>query len=245
MSNPEVGLAVIVGLDGSGKSTTARVAAERLSEAYPSKRIKVADSTGLHAYEEGVLKKSYFGKLERLEPCGGVSIMNTCARLGAFTLGRKRVSRQGCRETDLLISVRDPDRIEPATYSAIYANSLAGKISAERRLRFFDRFTRSQYADSIIQLAIDLDPLRDRLLERSAGAELDPHESTEKLEIAAAELPAVVDAYNGLFGTDTYEVQALRPDTIDTVAALIEPQLYEGQRGETGRFEAVSYPLAA
>ena len=213
---------VIEGLDGSGKSYTARHTAQDLSELYPRARIGMADSTGLYDYRAGQLVSHKYPKLECIEPVVGEGRLKTVARLGAFTLTRKLIDYQGLRRSDLLISVRDPQRVDPATYSTVYHPGIFGRMSAASRLEFFDRFTNAEYPDAIVDLIVSPERAAMLTAERVATS---PHETIDSLEKLSIELPAVLHAYTEAYGVPVLEVEGGLKDTVaaatDTAERLL------------------------
>lgn len=230
-------IALLEGLDGSGKSTTAQAVAQNISENRPEARIAVADSTGLYLYHCGRLLVHQYGGLLDLEPHSNQGRTSTLAHLGAFALGRKLVDYQGMKRSDLLISVRDPHRVEPASYSAVYS-PLLGKLSTGQRLTVFDAITRAPYAAAIIRLDVPLAAARTHIDTNETG--FDPHETTEKLAFMAGELPRVIDVYRQRFGAVVTELEGLQPTTADMATAAVEPLL-----GQSRVLVAVNYPSAA
>lgn len=215
----------IEGLDGCGKSQTAIEAAQKLSEFYPKSKIGVSDSTGLSVYTQGELIIHTYKNIERLEPRKDQSALGKIAYLGAFTLGRRIADYNGIRQTDLLIGVRDPHRIEPAAYSAVYSQAMR-KIPPLRRLKIFDRLTDAPYADTLIRLHASAGAVQENIHKRAA---VDPHETAEKLTVIAEELPLILGGYAKLFGSKLHEVEGLCTDTTDSVAESIEPLLGSGR----------------
>jgi hypothetical protein len=216
-------LVFIEGLDGAGKSTTAQQAAQDLSQSYPTSRIHVTDSTGLYAFRNGELTSHRFERLPNLEPHRSMSPVNAAAHLIGFTLGRRFIDGQ-VAGTDLHISVRDSHRIEPAVYASVYGFSAFGRISPERRLSLLDVLTCSPYANSVIHLQANPNDI-EQTMTTNGNVMNDPHETREKLDIVAHELPRVIGAYERLYGARVDEIEALTAKTTDEVAAALEPLL--------------------
>lgn len=215
MNKPRVPLVLIEGIDGSGKSTTGYQVAENLSKAHPRAGIHLTDSTGLYAFRHGVLAEHRYSQLSRLEPRGTMSTLSSVAHLGAFAVARRSIDGR-VRESDLHISVRDSHRIDPALYASAYGLWGVARLAPERRLDLFDRLTWAPYASSIVYLQADVDAVK-------LDGERDPHETHEKLEMAASELPALIRAYQDLSGGHIAEIKALTPETIDQATTTIEP----------------------
>lgn len=213
---------VIESLDGAGKSTTAEGVALNLSLQYRDERIAVIDSTGVQRFQSGQQVGSSWQRIEGLEPQEGQGRLRTAARLGAFTVARRFAETRAMLGADLVIGVRDPFRIDPATYSVVYGLGKISKMSAEDRLKIFDRFTHSPHPTAIIHLLTDSEKLH---IQPCQNGSMAYHETSEKLQLIADELPMVLDAYQSLYGSPIEAVTALRPDTIDNVTACIEPVL--------------------
>jgi hypothetical protein len=213
--------AYIEGVDGSGKTKTAHGVAQVLGEQYPNARIQVADSSGVVVYRNGETIAKRFGWLESMEPRSNVSHPRMLAQLVGFTAVRRAAN---IGSTDLLLSARDPHRINPAVYAKIYIPELFGRLSAAARLALFDHLTYAPPADRIIHLQTP-DAAMPAIVGLPEGVEVDPHETPEKMAIALYELPLVLSAYMHSFGTPVSEVAALTPTTVDQAAALLEPLL--------------------
>lgn len=211
---------VVEGLDGSGKSYTALHTAQNLSELYPKSRISVADSTGLYDYRAGQVVRHCFGRLAEIEPSVGQGRLQTTARLGAFTVARKLIDVQGLRRSDLLISVRDPQRVDPATYSPIYHPGIFGKLSAVQRLGIFDRLTQARYPDAIVDLIVS--PERAAVLMEQRAEASSPHETPANMETLARELPDVLHAYTELYGVPVVEVEGALAQTVSVATETAE-----------------------
>lgn len=224
MNNSERGtLVVIEGLDGSGKSTTAQDSAISLSELYPDASIGVADSTGLYSYQNGELQDHRYSRLIELEPKAGAGKLHTVGALGAFTLARKFVDYQGLKRSDVLVSVRDPQRVDPAAYSAVYNPGVLGRMSADARLRVFDKVARTGYPDAIIQLTTNPELAQANATNLAERDFTCPHEDLEKMAILAEELPLVLRAFSRMFDRPVHEVGGLLPSTVEMTVGKIEP----------------------
>jgi thymidylate kinase len=211
--------AVIESIDGMGKSTAAQAAAQQISEAYPGKHIAVVDSTGVFGYNDGELTSHTWTNMEALEPHQTKSRLLAAAKLGTFTMARRMAEKRALRNSDLVIGVRDPFRVDPATYALVFGPSNVQNVSPVARLRFFDRFATAPHPDTIIHLHSETQkPNVD-----AYNGELDSHETPEKLAMIAEELPHVLEGYTRLFGSRIAQVEALRPASSDEVAAQIEP----------------------
>ncbi len=219
MKLPSSPIAIIEGIDGSGKSTVAQFAAEQLSEMYPSRSIGVTDSTGFFLFQGGEIVAHEFNTIEKLSVDNSHSKIDALARLGAFTIARKALDYRGMARSDFLLSVRDAHRIDPATYAAVYAGPL-GRLSTVRRLGFFDRISHSPRADAIVHLQASPEAAETSL----AGVEgpTAPHVTRAKLEAVAAELPIVLNAYKKLFGCSIEEVPALEHSTVEQTVQFLE-----------------------
>lgn len=220
--SPKGSLVIIEGLDGSGKSTAAQEVAHTVSQERPTAHIAVTDSTGLYKYKNGELTEHRFSTLAKLEPTDADNSVQTLGKLGVFTAARKYVDYVASQSSDLLISVRDPDRVDPATYASVYLPGLLGKLSATQRLRFFDRFTYSKYPDAIISLTVSPDDAKANI---SVREERCHHETDESFTQIAEELPLVLRAFTRLYGTPVHEVEGLKHDTAEHAIVKIKPLL--------------------
>ncbi len=220
--SPNGSLVIIEGLDGSGKSTVAQEVAHVVSEEQPAARVVVTDSTGLYRYKGGELTEHRFSTLAKLEPTDADNTVTTLSKLGIFTTARKYIDHVASHSSDLLISVRDADRVDPATYASVYLPGLLGKLSAAQRLRFFDHFTHSKYPDAIISLTVSPDDAKANI---SVREERGHHESDESFTQIAEELPLVLRAFTRLYGTPVHDVEGLKHDTAEHAIVKIEPLL--------------------
>jgi hypothetical protein len=193
---------VFEGISGSGKSSAALDVAGNLSEAYPSSNINVVDSTGIHRYHQGEITSHSWPWLDNLVPEHGKK--GSAMRLGAFTLLRRMADERLSRDTDLTISVRDPFRIDPATYAAIFAPGTLGKLSPERRLSIFNGITSARHPDAVVHLHTT-------------------PETEEKIHIVSEQLPKVLDRYQKIYGIPLIAVEALAPSTFSEIASRVEP----------------------
>lgn len=214
---------LIESIDGSGKTTTAIGAAQKLSEAYSSSTIKVVDSNGVYFYRNGNLEGRHMENLANLEPHQNSSKIVKIAKLGAFTVGRRMADSILTGNADLVVSVRDPFRIDPATYSPIYMPSIFKRFTTESRLRLFDKLTWAPHPQEIIHLHADASSVLSNLNERP---QKDEQDTPENLQYAVNELGLVIQGYQRLFGSKAVNVEALKPQTIDEVAEHIEPVLH-------------------
>lgn len=210
---------VIESIDGSGKSTTGLAVAQRLSEEYPESKIKVADSNGVTTFENGEQTKARGRWIESLEPHGGSKITRL-ARLGMFTVARRMSESAASHEADLLIGIRDPYRVDPATYAIIFGPKKLRQMSAAGRLALFDKFTHAPDPQLIVRLNANCEQASQKALSRG---DTDEHESLEKMQMVAHELPNVINEYSQAWGVPVQTVEALSPQTVDQVSMAIEP----------------------
>lgn len=211
--------AVLESVDGMGKSTAAQDVALRLSENYPNQRITVVDSDGIFRYGRGALTSRTLPWLEKLEPHQTKSKLACASRLGIFTVARRMAEASVTYNSDLVIGVRDPYRIDPAAYSLLFGPSFVKNMSPASRLRLFNGVARAPHPDTIIHLHTD----SAAPMPNTAGDALDPHEAPDKLQIIADELPLIMDSYAKLYGSQVRQVEALQPSTSDMIAAQLEP----------------------
>lgn len=214
-------LVIIGGLDGSGKTTAAQHTARALSGEYPRKRIVVTDSTGMWRFQQGALVEHGAAQLEHHKPMTGASRLRAAVDLGAFTLGRRKLNARAVSDADLVISVRDPHRIDPALYAGIYGPSVLKKLPPHRRLALFGAFTRTSPADAVVHLELPFEDARDARVARN-DVGMQPHETTQNLRIVADELPEMMAAYGSLFGAACITAAAMQPQTADVISASIE-----------------------
>jgi len=206
----------IEGLDGSGKSTTAREVVRRISTDHADSMLTVADSNGLSMYQNGKVIQRRYSRIASQTAEGGPGYddkpINTLQRLSAFVVERRLDHARAIRQSDLLVSVRDPFRIDAALLAGIYSPTL-GRVSAARRLRIFDRLTRSSHADTIIHLDAPPEEVIDNVNSRTV--EIRPHDTWQSLGRTALELPTIINEYGSRFGTPVMRCVGLQPDTID------------------------------
>jgi len=214
---------IIEGLDGSGKSTAALEAALMLSEQYPEASIDVADSSGLHQFREGRQSDSKFEFVGDQKPTKEMNKLRAAAHLIGFLLVRQHMNNVGAH-SDVLISVRDPDRIDPALYAGAYLSSMLGKLSLENRLKLFDALAIGPHADAVVLLETDLKDVQAKIISRGEANE--PHETPEALAKVALELPQSVGLYSELFDANIYSVRGLRPNSSARVAEAVEPYVH-------------------
>lgn len=212
---------VIESIDGAGKSTTAQETASILSQEYPASYIKVVDSTGVYGYRAGELAEHQWPWLDSLEPHQSKRLVGA-AKLGAFTLARRAAESWMSYSADLVIGVRDPFRIDPATYALVFGPHSVQKMSSEARLRMFNRLTHAPHPDLIVHLDSDKYDATSNI-----GQRLNPdsHETNEKLKIIANELPLVLSGYSRLYGATVAEIRGLTASTSQETAARVEPFL--------------------
>ena len=218
--------AVIESIDGSGKSTAALGAAEVLSGEYAHSSISVVDSTGVYRFQAGEMVSRGWSNIENFEPHQAVSKLAAAAKLGIFTVARRAAESLATRTSDVVIGVRDPYRIDPATYSLVFGPALVNKMSSDARLKLFNSFTLAPHPEMIVHLQSR--PEDARLVAGQNGL-LDSHETPENLRIIAEDLPMVLEGYKRLYGSRLCEVEALQPATSQEVAAQIE-QLMPSRR---------------
>lgn len=222
---------VIEGLDGSGKSTTALESAKILSDQFPKLRISVTDSTGLYKFKNGKLRSRRFSTIGDSKPRQDQNRLQRAAQAFKFARLRRHVNRVG-EKADLLISVRDPDRLDPALYASVYASALMDHVGMKTRLQFFDRLTHAPHASAIILLQTSAVAATQHITgrDREQEQELDPHETPVLLEKLREELPEAVHTYERLFGAAALEVDGLRESTIEEVTSLLVPMAYTAQK---------------
>lgn len=209
----------IVGIDGSGKSTTAHKAALQLSEEYPGSDIRVVDSAGIVHYREGGVTDIQFPEMEALKASEGSSRLESIGRTALFTARRRAAESLSLRdEHALTIGVRDPYRIDLATYLPLFVRH-GNKISPKRRLALFHSLTTAAHAALVTLLSVDPQKAYEASVNRGV---LDSHETPEGLARASEDLTQVVEAYSDTFGIRAAQIEALRPDTSDTLAMNIE-----------------------
>lgn len=137
-------LTFVRGLDGSGKSTAARATAFALSAAHPRAKIAVTDSTGRYLFCGGKVVSHRVQHLYKLKPGHDGSALKTGREILAYGLSRRLINSPGhfgVGDAELLISVRDPHRIDPAAYAKIYGWQWLSAMSPQRRLRTLDAVT--------------------------------------------------------------------------------------------------------
>lgn len=212
--------ATVIGIDGSGKSTAAHAAARLLSIEHPESDIRVADSTGLAYYGAGEITRKRFEGLDKIEPAGKSSKLETVVRMGSFTLLRQFMESEYAHSPNsLTIGVRDPFRIDLAAYLPIF---LGDKVSPspERRLKLFSKFTRAIHPSTIAFLNIDPQVAHANTTDREVA---NTHETPEKIQRAADDFPHILDTYRELYGVPFNSIEALTPTTADEVAAQFDP----------------------
>jgi len=210
----------IEGLDGSGKSHTTRQAALHLSEAHPHHRINVLDSDGVHVISHGQIIESHFGFIEQLKPNDSMPKLGKVALLGAFFGARRYTEHIGRSygRTDLVLSVRDSLRIDPATYLAVL-NQRMGHISPQHRLEWLDHTTRLTPPDVVVYLNAETAQVGSILAQRPNP---DYFETPERLQTAHDELERVIYTHGQLFGSALLAFEALQPQTIDNLTSELE-----------------------
>lgn len=215
-------IVVVEGIDGSGKSSTAREIVRELSANYPRHLFRLIDSDGISSFNDDQEIEHRFRRLEKLEHTRLKYGVGKLACLGAFTLARRFVEKRGRGgvPADLVVSVRDPLRISPATYAPILSPNLLGRLTPETRLRLLDRTTFLPPADLIVRLHADIVNVVEKLDYRRVH---DEHENAADLSIIDQSLDAVLAAHTELFGTPAITVEALQTDTTAQLIGLIEP----------------------
>jgi len=222
MAVPNSNRVVIEGIDGSGKSTAALRAAELLSSTYPESSVKVVDSSGVHKFARGELTETGWDRIEGIIPKATHSKLRSIAQLGAFTTARRMVEGWLSGSSDLVVSVRDPFRIDPALYATVYEIPGLRRMDLAGRLRFFNRFAMAPHPASVVMLEVDSDVARTKL----NSPALDYHETGEKMAAVAEQLPVAVSEYARLYGCGIAQVKALQGwETASNVAAQLEPAL--------------------
>ena len=212
--------ATVIGIDGSGKSTAAHSAARLLSIEHPDSDIRVADSTGLAYYGAGEITRKRFEGLDKIEPEGRSSKLETIARMGSFTLLRQLMESEYAHSPNsLTIGVRDPFRIDLAAYLPIF---LGDKLSPspEQRLKLFSKFTRAIHPSTIAFLNVDPKVAHANTVGRVVA---NAHETPEKIQRAADDFPHILDTYQELYGVPYESIDALKSTTVDAVAAQFDP----------------------
>jgi hypothetical protein len=207
------------GLDGSGKSTTAHEAVQQLSEAYPKAIMKLTDSDGIYEYVSGEQRMHCFGHIDELGPQQQHRRAGAMMRLGAFAALRMAIDHVGLR-SDLLVGVRDPHRILPATYSSVMFPGLFGRMSTSARLRLFDAAATVRVPDGVVVMQAEVDALLDNMSGRSVVAS---HEDPEHMAGLHAELPLVIDAFARQFSRPVHTIEALQQDTTENLVMSLEP----------------------
>ncbi len=213
---------VITGLDGTGKSTTAYEAAMRLSDAHKDSDIRIADSNGITLFKGGEPVGHRAEWLLDMEPTEGQSKLRALGQLGLFTAMRQLTELASYRRDNLVIGVRDPYRIDPATYASIYGPHKLQSLSPEQKLKVFDATALAPHPTAIMHLKGDTDSALEKASERET---LSPHETKEAMGKLALELSGVLTAYESLYDRPVVEVPALTPHTTDNMAAQIESYL--------------------
>lgn len=223
-TNHESARIVIESIDGSGKTTTGLAAAQLLSQQYPKKRIKVADSGGVSSFVGGEQVGHWLPWLEKLEPHNGSKIKKM-GQLAVFTELRRASEAIASHSADLVIGIRDPYRIDPAAYSVIFGPKRMRSMSALSRLTLFDKFTTAPDPDMMVHLEAEYTQVSSNIEARGSH---DDHESLGKMLIIAAELPKVMGEYSVLKNVPIENVTALTPRTVEEVATLVEPLIGRG-----------------
>lgn len=209
----------VVGIDGSGKSTAAHNAALQLSEEYPASDIRVVDSAGIVHYREGGVTDIRFPEIEELKAHEGASRLESIARTALFTARRRAAESLSLRdEHALTIGVRDPYRIDLATYLPLFIK-YGEKISPRRRLALFHGLTTAAHPALVTLLSVHPQKAYEASVNRGV---LDSHETPEGLARAAEDLTQVVEAYSNTYTIRATHIEALRPDTSDALAMNIE-----------------------
>lgn len=205
------------GVDGTGKSTLALEMALHLTKIHPTAIIRVTDSNGRFTFRNGENTDHTFRNLEHLKPLPDDGRLAAIMHLGSFTLGRRLINAKP-GEADMLISVRDPHRIDPAAYMAVYGGALS-RLSPKTRLQILDLTTAAPYADAIVHLHASENTLP--ILTPLTS----PHEAPEHLDTLTREIPRIVDAYSRLYGTPVYDIPARTPATTGLVVTATASHL--------------------
>lgn len=213
---------VVSGLDGSGKSTSAQNAAAALSKEYIDRQISVLDTDGGTTYLGGLAVK-VAGFVSR---CYGLSQMNGplhTAGTVAYTACRRSLDarhRAGLEGDDVVISVRDVARVDPAVYAPEICSVIFKRMSIGRRFDIFDKTTLLPPADSIIRMRAEVSEVMGSI---GLRAVVDPHENPESLKRLDIDLDSANQLHRHRFGTTLHDVSALKGDkTVDDLAALLE-----------------------
>ena len=220
MKRREVGNRVsVLGIDGSGKSTATHHAALQLSKEYEGSAIQVVDSSGIVHYRDGGVTNIQFENIEQLKADESASRLASVGRTALFTSARRTIETLSLmKPNSLTIGVRDPYRVDPATYLPLFIKN-GGKLSPERRLSIFSKLTTAAHPAFIAHLKVDPQEAYTNTVNRGV---LDSHETPEGLARAADDLNRVVEAYSYTYSVRSAAVEALRPDTADTLAMHLE-----------------------
>lgn len=202
--------ATLVGIDGSGKSTTAHASAKLMSETFQNLPVRVTDNDGIYDYYQGIWVTRYAEELEGLQSDRDMGRIRQLAHLAAFTVGRRAIN--SFHHSGLHISVRDPHRIDPAIYAGIYKVPVVGKLPPAQRFEIFNRLTLARPFDAVIELALD-----PQYADLKNDRDRDMHESYHNLYVAAEELPIMKKLYSERYGSMQAEITAQQPLTTDNV----------------------------
>lgn len=210
----------VIGIDGSGKSTTGHESAQLLSEIYPNTDIRVADSNGLSYYLNGKVVQQRFPKMREMLPTPSSPKIEKIVRIGSFLLSRQ-YSEQffGKTNNGLTISIREPFRIDPAVYLPIYGPEILRSLSPERRLKLFHHLTTACHPKMIGYLETNSDIALKNIEDRG---DLDEHETPEGMRAIEDDLNKILALYSQLFQTSIKSIPALTPTSSSELAAEIE-----------------------
>ena len=81
-------LITFMGIDGSGKSSTAVEAAETLTSIFTGLPVHVTDSNGLQIFYSGEQVAHIAPEIESLEPTANMGRINQIAHLASFAIAR-------------------------------------------------------------------------------------------------------------------------------------------------------------
>lgn len=170
--------AVITGIDGAGKSTTAGIIASRMGQEY--KLVKPGPSRPVYTIVDG--KKQYhyqwiIGLIDRLhgiadktrkpEFIGAVNAINVC--LNGRVIEPSLVRRF---QPELVLGARD-FYIDPAVYSVVYQPRLASKPMSER-MDFLKSVIGAPFRDIVFFLTVPPEEAVERIERRIAQERANP-----------------------------------------------------------------------
>lgn len=157
----------LTGIDGSGKSTTAKALADRLAQDYSI--LKVGRPCYMQESEE---KTYYFERYNSLVDAAHSHFDSGDSRLGVLVVNAGNVMFRATMERrlvtqfspDLVLSDRDMT-LCPSTYLTYYVRG-AGLIPAHIRVGFFSLIDRNGHPDKIYYLDTDPEIANARITER-------------------------------------------------------------------------------